>query len=167
MLAFIREHLVQTSKAALGFLDWSICSGNSCHHSPSLHLVLSFTLFPAPYLFFLCWKQVGCDRNPSFSLSHLCGCVVWGTFWTLLGSLAFILLCCHLSVSFSDWWPSIIYVISVFITKCGSVTLSHLEWLYILTTLFPDNKLPLWTASSLPWFSFCSVFFFFLAISDS
>lgn len=139
------------------FLDRSVCSGHSCHHSPPLHLVLSFTL--PLHLDFSSrvedkWDVIG---TPPL-VSATCRCVVWGTVWTSQESLAFIQLCCHLSVSFSDWWPPIIYVISVFITKRGSVMLSHLEWLYVLTTLFPDNKLPLWTAPSLPWFSFWRFF---------
>lgn len=148
MLSFIREHLVQTSKAALGFLYWSICSGRSCH-SPSLHLVLSFMLLPAPYLFFLCWKQVGCEKNPSFSLSHLCGCVVWGTVWTSLESLAFIQLCCHLSISFSvsltDDLP--LYMWSLFSLPNVGLLRCHIQsdytsWLHsFLITSFPCEQL--------------------------
>ena len=107
--------------------------------SPSLQLIPSLMLLPARYLFFQCGKQVGCDRHPSFSPHP----PLYGHYFrTSLETLKFIQLGCHLSFSLFDWWASIICAISVFTTKLWYFTLSHLEWLYVLTLCFPDCKLP-------------------------
>lgn len=112
------------------------------HFTPSFLLPRCATLLPA-------LQTAGGWQTPLlYSPSSLVGAL-------FLESLEYIQLGCH----FCDWWASITCAISVFITKLWLLTLSHLEWYYVLNVCFSRLHSCL-VKSSITTLIFFLIFFF-------